>query len=308
MNPALAPDGASALLERIRKAVSEVVIGRPVVVDRALTCLAAGGHLLIEDVPGVGKTTLAASLAHAVGAGFRRIQFTSDLLPGDVLGMRLPEPGTHQFKFHPGPVFAHVVLADELNRTSPRTQSAFLEAMEEGKVTIDGETHDLPSPFWVVATQNPHDAQGAYGLPDSQLDRFLIRTSVGYPDREQERVLLRRESSRSVLPQPVACPDDLRSLQMAVSRVALVAKLEDRILDLVQRTRQDPRFIRGVSPRGAQSFARALRAYALVRGRDFVIPEDVFELAGPVLSHRVLVRGETREGSLRVIQALVEAG
>ena len=284
-----------ALFARASRRVAEVVRGKDDVVELALVAVVAGGHVLLEDVPGVGKTTLATALARALGGSFRRIQFTSDLLPGDVTGVTVlagPADGdpARRFVFRPGPLFANVVLADEINRATPKTQSALLEAMNERAVSIDGVTHALPAPFVVLATQNPHDFHGTFPLPDSQLDRFLLRLNMGYPDRESEREILRRSLAPPGHDEAALDEAEVAALSAAVDGVAVHAEVEDYILDLVHRTRADPRLVRGVSTRGAQALHRACRALAIARERDFVVPEDVRELAVPVLAHRVLAR------------------
>lgn len=277
-------------LPALHGAIASAWMGPSTLVDRVLTAVLAGGHLLLEDVPGVGKTTLASALARSIGGRFGRIQFTADLLPSDITGTHVLLPGEREPMFREGPVFANVVLADEVNRATPRTQSALLEAMAEGAVSVDGTPRPLPSPFLVVATQNPHDAHGTFPLPESQLDRFLLRLSLGYPDREQERHILRQAHGRAVMPEPVVSLDELAKAQSDVDAVRVAPEVEDLLLDLVSHTRRDARLARGASPRGAQALHRAARAHALVAGRGFVLPEDVLELAVPVLAHRVVVR------------------
>ncbi len=289
-DPPLDVAAAAALFARARDRVCELVRGKDAVVELALVAVVAGGHLLLEDVPGVGKTTLATALANAIGGTLRRVQFTSDLLPSDITGVNVLATDGSDFAFRPGPLFANVVLADEINRATPKTQSALLEAMSERQVTVDGVRHPLPAPFAVLATQNPHDFHGTFPLPDSQLDRFLIRLSMGYPDREHERQILRSGGLRSARFEPALSLDDAVRLCGAVEGVAVHEEVEDYILDLIQLTRSDPRFVRGASTRGAEALHRAARALALGRGRAFVIPEDVRELAVPVLAHRVVAR------------------
>jgi len=283
-------------IARLRDAVTNVVRGKGEVVDHALTAVLAGGHVLLQDVPGVGKTTLAATLAGAVGGTFQRVQFTADLLPGDVTGTSVFDARTASFSFRPGPIFANVVLADEINRTSPKTQSALFEAMEEGAVTVDGQTRELPRPFLVIATQNPYDFHGTFALPDSQLDRFLMRLTLGYPDRETERDVLRRNGLRRAAIDAAVTPAQVLELVAAAERVAFPEAIENWLLDLVGRTREDARLLRGASTRGAQALYRAARAHALVQGRTFVVPEDVRDLAIPVLAHRVLARDGHGQG------------
>lgn len=295
MADALSPNPSPGV-EALLGAVRSVVRGKDPVVELALVAVLAGGHILIEDMPGVGKTTLARALAQALGGSFKRVQFTSDLLPSDLLGVNILEPGGTAFRFQPGPLFANVVLADEINRTTPRTQSALLEAMNERSITIDGETRPLPRPFLVLATQNPFDFHGTYPLPDSQLDRFLIRLSLGYPDREAERTILRSGGMARAHLEAVVQPAEVRELMAAAEAVRVHADLEDYLLAIVRRTREDARLVRGASTRGAEALLRATRALALVRGRDHAIPEDLRELVLPVLSHRVLPRGDGLHG------------
>jgi len=292
-------------VQRIAERVKEVIQGKPEVVEQALVAFLAGGHLLLEDVPGVGKTTLAKALAGALGGSFSRVQFTSDMLPSDVVGVTVLDQQTGQFSFRKGPLFANVVLADEINRSPPKTQSALLEAMNEHSVSVDGVSHPLPSPFMVVATQNPHEYCGTFPLPDSQLDRFLIRLSMGYPDREAERSVLRAGGFRQAQLEPAMSEADLLQLFEQVESVVVHAAVEDHLLDLVEATRTDSRFLRGVSTRGAESLFRAIKALALVRGRRFCIPEDVRELAVPVLAHRVLARAEGRGADSQAMTELL---
>ncbi len=289
VSPALAQ--ASAALERARAAICQTVRGKPEVVELALVAVAAGGHVLVEDVPGVGKTTLARAVAAALGGSLARVQFTSDLLPGDITGVTvLDREGG--FRFRRGPVFANVLLADEINRAGPKTQSALLEAMSERRVTVDGASHALPAPFLVLATQNPLDFHGTFPLPDSQLDRFLVRLSMGYPDLEHERAILRSGGARKASFAPALSLDEVQALIGAVDEVRVHESVEDYLLRIVRYTREDARFLRGVSTRGAEALYRAARARALLRGRDFVVPEDVYDLVLPVLAHRLIARAE----------------
>jgi MoxR-like ATPase len=295
---------ASANFRRAAAAIAKTVRGKDEVVELALVAVVAGGHVLLEDVPGVGKTTLATALATALGGELRRIQFTSDLLPGDITGVTVLENGA--FRFRKGPIFANVVLADEINRATPKTQSALLEAMTERQVTVDGEGHRLPAPFTVLATQNPTDYHGTFPLPDSQLDRFFVRLAMGYPDREHEREILRAGGLRSARFEAALSRDEALAMCSAVERVAVHPEIEDRILDLLSRSRADARLIRGVSTRGAEALHRACRARAVAKGRAFVIPDDLLALAGPVLAHRVLARGDGERGG-NGARAAVEA-
>ncbi|MBW2274009.1 MAG: MoxR family ATPase [Deltaproteobacteria bacterium] len=289
----LCPARATELAGRLLQNITLALRGKPEVVLRATVTLLARGHLLIEDVPGVGKTTLARALALSVDAQFNRIQFTSDLLPGDLTGLSLPElvngqRGGH-FGFQPGPLFANVVLADEVNRASPKSQSALLEAMSENTVSVDGVTHDLPDPFFVVATQNPLEHHGTHPLPESQLDRFLMRVAVGYPSRDFEADVLREDPAANALPrlESVVSLDELRAMQAAARKVKFDDTLIAYLLEVVEETRQHEALELGVSPRGALAWRRAAQSRALVDGRDFCIPEDLRELAVDVLAHRV---------------------
>ncbi|MBB4862400.1 MoxR-like ATPase [Pseudomonas nitritireducens] len=278
-----------AKLENCLKAVDEVLLGKDIQVRLALTCLLARGHLLIEDLPGMGKTTLSHALARVLGLSFQRIQFTSDLLPGDVLGTSVFDKDTGQFVFHPGPIFSELVLADEINRATPKSQSALLEAMEEGQVTIEGATRPLPEPFFVIATQNPVTQGGTFALPESQLDRFLMRLSLGYPGRAAEKALLLGEARRDLLPrlEPMLEPNELMALQAEALQVRASDALVDYVLRLVEATRSQPAFALGLSPRGSLALLAAARAWALLAGRDYVIPEDVQVVLPSVAGHRL---------------------
>jgi len=292
----------SAALEAVRAAVNAQLVGKAEVVDLALTAVLAGGHLLLQDIPGVGKTTLASALAAAVGGRFSRVQFTSDLLPGDLVGVNVLEPATGSFGFRAGPIFANVVLADEINRTTPKTQSALFEAMEERQVTVDGQTRALPEPFFVVATQNPFDAHGTFALPDSQLDRFLMRLSIGYPDRATERAILRREARQT--PEAVLDPGALQVLIADTAQTPMPEIVEEYLLDVVAATRRDPGLVRGVSTRGAQALHRAVRALARVEGRAYPEFEDVRRLVVPVFAHRLVARGGHGPGDAATLDRL----
>jgi MoxR-like ATPase len=292
-------DGLAALLERLESNVAGVLLGKPEVIRLALVGLVAEGHLLIEDVPGIGKTLLAKALARSLGCSFHRIQFTPDLLPSDLLGTSVFHQGTGAFVFQPGPLFAQVVLADEINRATPRTQSALLEAMSDRQVSMDGQTRPLGPPFFVLATQNPYEFEGTYPLPESQLDRFLIRLQIGYPDREAERRILTGHRSGEPVDklQPVLSVADVITLQQAVRGVRVDDALADYLLDLVAATRRHPDVHLGGSTRAALSLYRAAQALALVEGRDYVVPDDVKRLAAPVLAHRILPRAARRGGT-----------
>jgi MoxR-like ATPase len=277
-----------ALLERLRAAIEGALEGKPEVVELGIVCLLAGGHLLIEDVPGVGKTTLARALARSVGGDLRRIQFTSDLLPSDVLGVSVYDQRRNQFEFKPGPIFANVLLADEINRASPRTQSALLEAMNEGQVSIDGVTTPLPDPFFVIATQNPEDFAGTYPLPESQLDRFMMRIHVGYPPSHvEQRLLLNPSLDRVGGVAQVLDPQELVRLQREVDRIKFDPSLATYLHAVITSTRTSPAIAIGASPRASINLSLAARARAKLRGRDYCIADDIHDLAVPVLAHRV---------------------
>ena len=277
----------------LRENIERVVLGKPEVVQLLVTSLLAGEHVLLEDVPGVGKTLAAKALAQSISGKFARLQFTPDLLPSDITGSVIYHSEKRDFEFSPGPIFTNVVLADEINRAPPRTQSALLEAMSEGQVSIDGTTHDLPKPFIVVATQNPFEFEGTYSLPESQLDRFLLRTSIGYPDRkiEQQVMLTHRDGEPVDELTPVVSEQSLLVAQKAVREVKFEETLVDYLLDIVDSTRQHDGFQVGVSTRGALSYYRGCQARAVTEARDYVTPDDVKQLAVPCLSHRVLPEG-----------------
>jgi MoxR-like ATPase len=285
-------------IENIVSAIGGVLLGKQEQIKLALACLVAGGHLLIEDLPGMGKTILANALARSLGLTCNRIQFTSDLLPADILGVSVFERDSGSFRFHPGPVFAQVVMADEINRTTPKTQSALLEAMEEGQVTVEGQTRPLPDPFFVIATQNPLFQTGTYPLPESQLDRFLMRIALGYPDVQAERQLLRGEDRRRLLRllEPIGSPELLRELRLAVDQVRASELLIEYVHRLVLRSRDAATFGFGLSPRGALALVRGARAWALLHGRGHVLPEDVQAVLPAVAEHRL------RDGSGGVLE------
>ena len=283
-----------ALRDVLRSALAQVntlVLGKPQEVRLAFVALLSDGHLLIEDLPGLGKTTLAHALAATLGLGFQRVQFTSDLLPSDIVGVSVFDAQARRFEFHPGPIFAHVLLADEINRAPPRTQSALLEAMAEHQVTVDGHTHALPDPFFVIATQNPVDLAGTYPLPDSQLDRFLLRLTLGYPGEEAERALLSGADRRDLIAQasPLLGADDVIALRRAVGGVHASEALIGYVQALMTRSRQHPGVRVGLSPRAGIALLRAARAYALLLGRSHVLPDDVQALFAAVAAHRLVV-------------------
>lgn len=276
-------------LERCLGEINRVLLGKERQVRLALACLLARGHLLLEDLPGMGKTTLSHALARVLGLSYQRIQFTSDLLPGDILGTSVFDRDSGQFSFHIGPIFAELVLADEINRATPKSQSALLEAMEERQVTIEGATRPLPEPFFVIATQNPSCQGGTFALPESQLDRFLMRIALGYPARAAERALLLGASRRELLPQlePVLDPRALAALQAQAGAVHVSEAVVDYILRLAETTRSQPSFALGLSPRGSLGLLAAARAWALLAGREYVIPEDVQAVLPAVAGHRL---------------------
>jgi len=285
-------------LREAQDQVNALVLGKVPEVRLAFVALLSGGHLLIEDLPGLGKTTLAHALASSLGLSFQRVQFTSDLLPADVLGVSVYEAGSRQFQFHPGPVFTHVLLADEINRAPPRTQSALLEAMAEQQVTLDGQTHPLPDPFFVIATQNPVDLSGTFPLPDSQLDRFLLRLAMGYPSAQAERELLRGSDRRDLIARAVPKLDDtqVRALREAVGQVHASDALIDYVQALLTRSRQHAGVRVGLSPRAGLALLRAARAHALLLGRGHVVPEDVQTLFVAVAGHRLVAEAESSSG------------
>jgi MoxR-like ATPase len=293
------PTVTSQVVTQLQRSIARAIFGKEDVIQQALITLLARGHLLIEDVPGVGKTTLAHALAKSFHCSFQRIQFTSDLLPSDVLGVSVYNPETREFEFRSGPVFANVVLADEINRTTPRTQSALLEAMNEAQVTVDGRTHPLPQPFLVIATQNPVEHHGTYPLPESQMDRFLMRIKMGYPSPETERQILRsRTADDSVgAMDPIADVSDVLSMQEAVTHVKVDSSLHDYALEIVNRTRKSDQLALGVSPRGTLMLQRAAQARAFLEGREYCLPDDFKQLAVAVFSHRVVA--STRHASLQ---------
>ena len=278
----------------LRGSIARAILGKDDVIELTLVSLVAQGHLLIEDVPGVGKTTLALALAKSIDGSFQRIQFTSDLLPSDVLGVTIFRPLTSDFEFKPGPIFANIVLADEINRTTPKTQSALLEAMQDGRVTIERATHELPRPFMVLATQNPIEFHGTYPLPESQLDRFLMRITMGYPASDQELRILedKKHISREVAIEPVCAGAKILEMQRAAVEIRVDPAISKYCLDIIQRTRQTRELELGVSPRGALALHRAAQARALVLGRTFVVPDDVKTLVKSVLAHRIILSGK----------------
>ena len=296
-------------LKSLLKQLNTVIVGKFEQTQDCVACLLAGGHLLIEDVPGVGKTTLAHALARTFGLQFSRVQFTSDLMPSDLSGVSVYERGKESFVFHPGPLFAQVLLADEINRASPKTQSALLEAMEEKQVTVEGETRPLPSPFFVIATQNPHDQLGTYALPESQLDRFLMRISLGYPDRAAERDLLAGHDRRELvdaLPSLLTTAE-LAELQTAVLAVHTSPSLLDYVQDLIAATRSGHWFLMGLSPRAGIAVVRAAKAQALLNGRDYVAPDDVQAVLPQTIAHRLVPLNDAGRGAVEQVRAMMAA-
>jgi len=295
-----------AQITRLEANLSRALVGKAEAVRLAVVGLLAKGHLLIEDVPGVGKTTLAAALARSLGAGFQRIQFTSDMLPSDVLGVAVYEPDKHEFVFKPGPIFTNIVLADEINRTTPKTQSSLLEAMNEAQVSLDHTTHTLPRPFMVLATQNPREHAGTFPLPESQLDRFLLRIRIGYPSEADERTILRTAGTPVVETlETVLDAADVIELQDAVELVRADDSVVDYVLAIVTATRRSRMLALGVSPRGSLALLRAARAHALADGRDYLVPDDVKRLAVPALAHRVLLAGPAADGGGAGAEAVI---
>jgi MoxR-like ATPase len=296
------------VIEAIVGEVGRVLLGKEDKIRLALACLLSEGHLLIEDLPGMGKTTLSHALARALGLSYSRIQFTSDMLPADIIGVSVFDPGSAQFTFHPGPVFTQVLLADEINRTTPETQSALLEAMEEGQVTVEGETRSLPDPFFVIATQNPQSQMGTFPLPESQLDRFLMRISLGYPDPAAEKQLLIGGDPRKLLDgiKPLLKLEQLKQIRYATQRIKTSDSLLDYLQRLVHQTRTSPDFSVGLSPRGAMALLRAAKTWAFMEGRSYVIPEDIQTLVPAVTTHRIApVAGNGGAGEHALITKLL---
>jgi MoxR-like ATPase len=296
-------------LRNLTVQLNTVIVGKPKQIQDCVACLLAGGHLLIDDVPGVGKTTLAHALARSFGMQFSRVQFTSDLMPSDLSGVSVYERGKEAFVFHPGPIFAQVLLADEINRASPKTQSALLEAMEEKQVSVEGATRALPEPFFVIATQNPLDQVGTYPLPESQLDRFLMRISLGYPDRAAERELLAGRDRRAMVEAltSVMQAGELRQLQALVQAVHTAGPLLDYVQDLIAATRSGAWFVQGLSPRAGIGVLRAAQAQALLSGRDYVAPDDVQAILAQTIAHRLVPVDSATRGAEEQVRAMVAA-
>jgi MoxR-like ATPase len=300
---------AQAKIKSLLQQLNAVIVGKPAQVQDGVACLLAGGHLLIEDAPGVGKTTLAHALARSFGLQFSRVQFTADLMPGDLSGVSVYDRNQSAFVFHPGPIFAQVLLADEINRASPKTQSALLEAMEEKQVTIEGETRPLPRPFFVIATQNPQEQLGTHPLPESQLDRFLMRISLGYPDRASERELLSGHDRRAMTEQlpGLLNAQELQALQDQVLAVHAAPPLLDYLQDLLAATRDGRWFVQGLSPRAGLAVLRAAKAQALLSGRDYVAPDDLQAILPQTAAHRLVPVASAGRGPLEQVRAMLEA-
>ncbi|MBL8388061.1 MAG: AAA family ATPase [Hydrogenophaga sp.] len=300
---------ADTKIRQLLDQLNTVIVGKNSQVADCVGCLLAGGHLLIEDVPGVGKTTLAHALSRAFGLQFARVQFTADLMPSDLVGVSIYERGREAFVFHPGPVFAQVLLADEINRASPKTQSALLEAMEEKQVTVEGETRALPQPFFVIATQNPFDQLGTYALPESQLDRFHMRISLGYPDRAAERELLRGADRRDLIERlpAVLSPADLMRLQAEVMAVHTADPVLEYLQDLVAATRSGRWFAQGLSPRAALAVVRAAKAQAFLQGRNYVAPDDIAAILPQTVAHRLIPVSDAGRGAAEQVRAMIDA-
>ncbi|WP_374413271.1 AAA family ATPase [Hydrogenophaga sp.] len=300
---------ADTKIRQLLDQLNTVIVGKNSQVADCVGCLLAGGHLLIEDVPGVGKTTLAHALSRAFGLQFARVQFTADLMPSDLVGVSIYERGREAFVFHPGPVFAQVLLADEINRASPKTQSALLEAMEEKQVTVEGETRALPQPFFVIATQNPFDQLGTYALPESQLDRFHMRISLGYPDRAAERELLRGADRRDLIERlpAVLSPADLTRLQAEVMAVHTADPVLEYLQDLVAATRSGRWFAQGLSPRAALAVVRAAKAQAFLQGRNYVAPDDIAAILPQTVAHRLIPVSDAGRGAAEQVRAMIDA-
>lgn len=308
--PSIAAIQASA--NRVRENVGRVIVGKQVVVDLALVALLCEGHILFEDVPGIGKTTLAKALARSLGCTFRRIQFTPDLLPGDVTGLSIYNQKTLEFEYRPGPIMAQIVLADEINRATPRTQSALLEAMQEHQITVDGATKLLPRPFLVLATQNPIELEGTFPLPEAQVDRFFVKLNLGYPTEEEESLILLRSERAEPLEtlESVVAASDISGLQTVVRQVRVEVSVREYIVALVRATRRHDAVELGASPRGSLYLYHGAQALAALRGRDFVLPDDVKYLARPILTHRLIIGAQTRlrgRGAEQIMKEIVDS-
>ncbi len=302
------PSPLHALVQSLEDNIAQAILGKKAAIRLALVALFAEGHLLIEDAPGVGKTSLSKALAFSLGCKFTRLQFTPDMLPSDILGGSVFLPNKGEFEFRPGPIFTQILLADEINRTTPRTQSALLEAMMEKQVSVEGKTHPLERPFFVLATQNPYEFEGTYPLPENQLDRFMICMDIGYPDKAAEKGVLTSHRLGEPVDQlkPVISTSQLLSLQAAARDVRMDDSLQDYILEIVHRTRSNNELTVGVSTRGAITFSRAVQSHAFVEGREYVIPDDIKQMMLPVLAHRVVCAGMLREGQRKRAQTILQ--
>ncbi len=302
------PSPLHALVQSLEDNIAQAILGKKAAIRLALVALLAEGHLLIEDAPGVGKTSLSKALAFSLGCKFTRLQFTPDMLPSDILGGSVFLPNKGEFEFRPGPIFTQILLADEINRTTPRTQSALLEAMMEKQVSVEGKTHPLERPFFVLATQNPYEFEGTYPLPENQLDRFMICMDIGYPDKAAEKGVLTSHRLGEPVDQlkPVISTSQLLSLQAAAREVRMDDSLQDYILEIVHRTRSHNELTVGVSTRGAITFSRAVQSHAFVEGREYVIPDDIKQMMLPVLAHRVVCAGMLREGQRQRAQTILQ--
>lgn len=303
----ISPAQATAAIRRVGASVSSALLGKTDAVDLSLVALLADGHLLVEDVPGIGKTLLARALAKSMDCSFHRIQFTPDLLPSDLLGTSVYQQNNSTFVFQSGPIFAQIILADEINRASPRTQSALLEAMSDRQVTVDGKTRPLGSPFFVLATQNPREFEGTYPLPESQLDRFIIRLPMGYPDRNNEKKILlgHREGEPVEKLKPVITSEEIIAIQSLVTTISVEETVTEYLLDLIEATRNHPDLLLGASTRAALGLYRTSQARALLQGRSFVVPDDIKFLTRPVLAHRILPRSAGGSGAMRISEQIL---
>ncbi len=301
----------SAICNTITENISSVVVGKKRTIELMLIALIAGGHILLEDVPGVAKTLLAKCLAKSIGGTFNRIQFTPDLMPADITGFNVWDQNIGKFSFHPGPVISHVLLADEINRTIPRTQSSLLECMEESQLTIDGKTYSLPNPFFVIATQNPIELEGTFPLPEAQLDRFLLKAQLGYPDREEEIQIMEQFQKNNPFEEMavVATPEEMLELRQARCSIRVSAPVKEYIADIVRATRSHAAVEFGASPRGSLGLMKAGQAQALIRGREFVLPDDIKSLTVPVIAHRLVLKQQERlrgEDSRALLESIIE--
>jgi MoxR-like ATPases len=289
-------DNSLEKIESLVQSVESVIVGKRKVIERIVTALVSGGHVLLEDVPGVGKTVMVRAIAKSIGCSFKRIQFTPDLLPSDVTGVSVFNQKIGDFEFKVGPIMNQIILADEINRTSPKTQSSLLEVLEEHQITVDGNTYKIEEPFMVLATQNPIEYEGTFPLPEAQLDRFMMKISVGYPEFDDEKAILRRFKTENPIDNinPVLNSEDILEIQSRVKNIYVDESIDDYIVNIVKATREDPNVQLGASPRGSLALFRAAQAWAVIKGREFVLPDDIKELTKPVLSHRLIVKPESK--------------